>query len=149
METKEAIIHYCRYQERCHSEVKTKLYELGCTKITEDEYMLMLLQMDLLNEERFARSFARGKFNLLKWGKVKIKQQLKFRKISDYLINKALTEIDSVRYEHIIRQLAERKLHELRNEKALQSKKLKLFRYLIQKGFERDIVSSIVSEFVE
>ena len=148
MEIRPAIVHYCRYQERCHSEVKNKLYELGCDTELVNELMAGLIEMNLLNEERFARAFARGKFRLKQWGREKIKTQLRLKKVSDYCIRKALTEIDPDEYDALLNKLAERKLKEVLGDRSINSRKAKLFRYLIQKGFERDIVIDTVNNLI-
>ena len=110
METEAAILHYCRYQERCHQEVRNKLYELGCTTHEVEQQLTRLIEANALNEERFARAFAGGKFRMKQWGREKIKQQLKLRKISDYCIRKAMTEIDENEYEKTLRKLAYKKV---------------------------------------
>jgi len=136
------------YQERCHSEVRNKLYELGCTSVDVEKHLTDLIEANILNEERFAKSYARGKFRMKQWGRVKIIQGLKLKKISDYCIKKGLTEIDGEEYDAVLAKLAERKVYEIRNDKSKLSKKMKLYRYLVQKGFERDIVSEIVSKLI-
>lgn len=148
MELKAAILHYCKYQERCHSEVRNKLYELGCTTPEVEQELTTLIESGILNEERFARAFAGGKFRMKQWGKEKIKQQLKLRKISDYCIKKALTEIDGDDYEKVLKKLTEKKVAEIKGDRSKLSRKAKLYRFLIQKGFERDIVSDIVSAYI-
>ena len=84
--------HYCGYQDRSHSEVKEKLYSLGVWKKDHDEIMAALIEENYLNEERFALAFARGKFRMKKWGRVKIKYELKQRQVSEYTIKKALKQ---------------------------------------------------------
>lgn len=135
-----AILHYCKYQERCHSEVRNKLYELGFGK-TDVEYQISeLISAGVLNEERFARAFARGKWRMLKWGRVKITQQLKAKKVSDYCIKKGLSEIDGDEYEAILLKIAEKKAEELKKERNIRAKMAKMQRFLLQKGYEQDLV---------
>ena len=90
--------HYCGYQERSHSEVKEKLYSLGVWKKDHDEIMAALIEENYLNEERFAMSFARGKFRMKQWGRVEIKYELKQRQVSEYSIKKALKQIEDQPY---------------------------------------------------
>ena len=78
--------HYCAYQERCHSEVKEKLYGFGLWKNDVEDLLSTLIEEDYLNEERFAIQFAGGRFRMKQWGRVKIKYELKQKKVSDYLI---------------------------------------------------------------
>src|ERR1041384_7614127 len=97
--------HYCAYQERCHSEVKEKLYQLGIRKKDHDEIIAALIEENYLNEERFAISFAGGKFRMKQWGRLKIKQALKQRQVSEYCIKKALKEIDEKTYRKTLEKL--------------------------------------------
>jgi regulatory protein len=143
-----AILNYCKYQERCHSEVRNKLYELGCTTTDVEQHLTKLIEIDALNEERFAKAFAGGKFRMKQWGREKIKQQLKLRKISDYCIRKAMTEIDPDTYERTMRKLAEKKVHENRSDRSVLSRKSKLYRYMVQKGYERDLVMDLVKDLI-
>lgn len=140
-----AILYYCKYQERSHSEVRNKLYELGFSTIIVDEQIAALIAADILNEERFAKSFARGKWRMLHWGKVKIRQQLKLKNISEYCVKKALIEIPDDEYATKILELISKKWSELRNEKSKQTKKAKVYRYMLQKGFEQDLVLSNIA----
>ena len=148
METEAAILHYCRYQERCHQEVRNKLYELGCTTHEVEQQLTRLIEANALNEERFARAFAGGKFRMKQWGREKIKQQLKLRKISDYCIRKAMTEIDENEYEKTLRKLAYKKVDEIRTDRSPLSRKSKLYRYLLQKGFEQDLIIDLIKELI-
>ena len=144
MELKAAILHYCKYQERCHSEVRNKLYELGCTATEVEQTLTGLIETGILNEERYARAFAGGKFRMKQWGREKIKQQLKLRKISDYCIKKAMTEIDADEYEKTLNKISYKKADEIKADRSLLSKKAKLYRYLVQKGYERDLVTDVI-----
>ena len=144
-----AILHYCKYQERCHSEVRNKLYELGFTTPEVENQIANLIETGVLNEERFAKAFAGGKFRMLHWGREKIKQQLKQKKISEYCIKKALAEIPADEYDKTLRKLAFKKAEETKRDRSLPSRKSKLYRYLVQKGYERDIVLDIIKLCLE
>lgn len=146
MDLKTAIYRYCNYQERCHQEVKNKLYELGANTTEVNNLMADLIEANLLNEERYARAYARGKFRLKRWGRVKIVQELKRNRISEYCLKKAMTEIDSEEYYQTLVYLAGRKWSEWQKEKNLFIRKGKVFRYLVQKGFEADLVTDAMRE---
>ena len=92
-EAKKNIEHYCAYQERCHKEVVNKLKDLGIIQNAIDIIVADLIQNNYLNETRFAQSFARGKFKIKKWGKVKIHRELSKREISEYNIKMGMKEI--------------------------------------------------------
>ncbi|HTN46508.1 MAG TPA: regulatory protein RecX [Flavipsychrobacter sp.] len=144
METKEAIYHYCNYQERCQQQVRDKLYSLGCHPGEVEAIIADLIEKGLVNEERFARAIARGKFRMNKWGRIKIIQQLKQHRISDYCIKIGLREIDEEEYFQTLRRLAAAKWMELKEEKNIFAKKAKVFRYLQQKGFERELITDSI-----
>src|ERR1700754_3786363 len=101
--------HYCGYQERSHSEVQEKLYSFGLRKKDVEVAMATLIEENYLNEERFALQFAGGHFRLKEWGKVKIRYELKQRRVSEYCIKKALAAIDEEDYEKTLGRLAEKK----------------------------------------
>jgi len=146
MNIEPAILYYCKYQERCHSEVRNKLYELGMFSVTVDEQIALLIEAGHLNEERFARAYARGRWRLKQWGRVKIRQQLRLKKVSEYCIKKGLSEIDEQEYFDKINEIAAKKALELAKERSILSKKAKISRFLLQRGYEQDIVSDLVAQ---
>jgi regulatory protein len=140
--------HFCRYQERCHSEVKEKLYNLGVWNKDHDEIISKLIEEGHLNEERFAIAFAGGRFRIKQWGRVKIKYELKQKQVSDYSIKKALRQIDEEEYIKILTQLAKHKYALLKKEQWLVRKK-KTTDYLLQKGYEHDLISNVITAITE
>ena len=134
------IKQYCAYQERCHVEVRDKLYSYGLYKKEVESIISLLIEENFLNEERFAIMSAGGKFRMNHWGKVKIKQALKFKQVTDYCIKKALKEIDETSYQKTFQKLAEQKLKALKSERNIFAKKRKLQDYLLQKGYESGLV---------
>ena len=137
--------HYCAYQERSHSEVKEKLYSLGVRKNEHDNIIASLIEEDYLNEERFAIAFAGGKFRMNQWGKVKIKYELRQRQVSDYCIKKALQQIKENEYSATLKKLAKENQASLKNEQHLIRKK-KTIDYLLQKGFEMELVKAVLAD---
>lgn len=137
--------HFCGYQERCHSEVKEKLYTLGVFKNEHDAIVATLIEEDYLNEERFAIAFAGGKFRVKQWGRIKIKYELKQKQVSEYSIKKALQQIKEDEYRELLKKLAEERHQSLKEEQHTTRKK-KTMDYLLQKGFEMDLVKEIVSK---
>ncbi len=132
--------HYCGYQERTHAEVKEKLYGYGLRKDEVESLLAQLIEEDYLNEARFASAFAGGKFRMKQWGRVKIKYELKQKKISEYNIKKALKEIDEEDYQKMFNKLFKEKFSSLSHEKNMFTKKRKVLDYLLQKGFEREMI---------
>lgn len=144
----EKIKHYCAYQERCHSEVRSKLLELKVYGLELENYITILIEENFLNEERYANSIARGKFYYKNWGKIKIKQLLKAKGISPYLIKQSMNEIDENDYEKTLASLAEKKWETLRGEKNRFVKMNKLKNYLLQKGYENELVYEAVKKYI-
>jgi regulatory protein len=138
--------HFCSYQERCHSEVKEKLYSLGLWKNDVEKVISQLIENDYLNEERFATEFAGGKFRMKQWGRVKIKYELKQKQLSEYCIRKGLQVIDANDYETTLKKLLNKKVESLKGEKNILIKKRKALDYLLQKGFERDMVMNLIND---
>ncbi len=143
----ESIIRYCNYQPRCHKEVRSKLYELGYSKEDVENYISELIGNNLLNEERYARAIARGKFRIKKWGRIKIIQQLRQNRISEYCIKKGLSEIDTSEYFDTAKKLAERRMEKknLKNNKEIKNN---IYKYLIQKGYESNLVIEIINDIL-
>lgn len=139
-----AIYKYCNYQPRCHKEVRNKLYELGATTPEVEEIIAELISNNLLNEEAYARAICRGKFRMLHWGRVKIRQQLMLNKISEYCIRKGLSEIDPDEYFQKLERITTRKWEELRKERSPAGRKSKVYRYMLQKGYESDLVHQVI-----
>lgn len=136
---------YCAYQERCHREVRGKLLELGIYGQDLEEIMASLIEENFLNEERYARSFARGKFRIKQWGRGRIRQELKMRDISDYCIRKAMDEIDEGEYRSVLVALIQKQ------EGAIDwsndfDRKNKLAQHAIRRGFESEMVWEILNE---
>ncbi len=140
------IRQYCAYQERCHSEVKDKLYGYGLNRQEVDEALSTLIEENYLNEERFAIHYAGGKFRMKQWGRVKIKYSLRQKQVSDYCIKKALASIPEADYERTLQKLFDEKLHSLRSEKNMFTRKRKMQDHLIQKGYELTLIHSLLAE---
>jgi len=140
--------NYCAYQERCHKEVEQKLYDLRMIPQAKEKILLHLMQHNFLNEERYAKSFVRGKFSIKKWGKIKITNQLKFKNISAYNIKTGLTEINEEDYLKTLQQLAEKKLPLIKESNSFK-KRNKLSSFLISKGFESSLVFETVKSYIK
>ncbi len=140
------IKHYCAYQERSHEEVKQKLYSFGLRTIEIDPILAQLIEEDYLNEERFAKLFAGGRFRMKQWGRIKIRLALQQKKVSEYCIKKGLLEIPDNEYLHTLRRLFDLKWTALKGEKNLLTKKRKTLDALLQKGFERDLIMELLKE---
>ncbi len=140
--------NFCAYQERCHKEIEQKLYDLHMIPEAKEKIILHLLQHNFLNEERFSKAFARGKFSIKNWGRVRIVNELKFRNISPYNIKTALKEIDESDYLKTIKNVAEKKWA-LINEPNSFKKRSKLVSYLSSKGYESEIIYEVMNGLIK
>jgi len=136
---------YCAYQDRCHQEVRQKLFDLKVYGDDQVELMASLIADGFLNEERYARSFARGKFRINRWGRVKIQQALRQKQVSDYCVNAGLQEIDEEEYRAALLELI-KKLVAQYGEISDPVARNKTFQALVRKGYETWLVSKELGE---
>jgi regulatory protein len=131
--------HYCAYQERSQQEGRDKLYEWGLWPEAVENIISELITAGFLNEERFAKAYAVGKFRQKAWGKIKIKQGLKLKKVPDVLIKKALLTIDGDAYLDTLTNILTKKAT-LSKEKDNYKRRYKLQQYAMGRGFEGDLI---------
>ncbi|TFV95922.1 RecX family transcriptional regulator [Algoriphagus kandeliae] len=146
-EAKEKIAAFCAYQERCVWDVRRKLFEKGISGEKEEELINFLLKEKFLDEERFARAFARGKFRLKKWGRNRIRMEMKMRQIPESLIRKGLAEIDPVEYYDTLLGETEKKWEKTK-EPDPYKKRFKVVGYLMQRGFEQDLIQEAIESLL-
>ena len=130
---------FCAYQERSSYEVKQKMKEFDATEEEIEKVISSLQEDDFQNDERFAKLFTSGKFRIKRWGKNKIKSELRMKKIPDQLIKNALDSIDEAEYKKTILHLIQKKDKEVKSLKPTDRKQ-KIFRFLLSKGFESSLV---------
>lgn len=138
-EIKRKLEHYCVYQDRCHKEVEQKIKDYKLIPEAREQILLSLMKDNFLNEERFSKSFARGKFRIKKWGKVRIIRELKFRNISAYNIKSALKEINEDEYIATLYNLLAKKNEQVSEKNPFKRKK-KIADYLLYRGFESNLI---------
>ena len=142
--------HYCAYQDRCHSEVKTKAWQLGMKKTDVEELTSRLIEEGCLNEERFARAFAGGKFRMRQWGRIKIRAELRARQVSDYCISAALEEIDEQKYRNTLQKLSAKKWNSIKGKGVNRFVKMAKTRdHLLSKGYESTLVTIEIRTLAE
>jgi regulatory protein len=146
-EIKRKLELYCVYQDRCHKEVEQKMREYQLIPEARELILLSLMKENFLNEERFSKSYARGKFRIKSWGKQRIVRELKFRDISDYNIKTALKEIEEAAYLETIYRITENR-NAVISEPNLSKRKKKLIDFLMRKGFENELIYKVVKEVV-
>lgn len=147
-EALQKLMHFCSYRDRSQKEVEDKLTEMRMIPEAKEKIIISLMQENFLNEERFARSFVRGKFRIKKWGRIKIIQELKKREISAPIIKLGLNEIDSKEYTRTLYELAEKKVRTIKESNPFKKKK-KLADHLLRKGYESGLVFDCVNELTD
>ena len=138
-EVTQKLEYFCSYQERCHADVESKLFDFKLSQDQKDKVIVHLIQNNFLNEERFALLFTISKLHQKKWGKIRITQELKLRKISSFLINKAVKSIVVDEYESTFEQLSEKFWDTISENNKLKKQK-KFCDYLLRKGWESTMV---------
>lgn len=138
--------NFCAYQERYQQEVRDKLYSYGLTTPEVEDLISYLITEGYLNELRFSKAFAGGKFRIKKWGKVKISLELKRRNLTDRCIDMGLAEIDDESYRQTLMLLIETKSPTV--EGTLYERQSRLARYAISKGYEPELVWETVRSIV-
>lgn len=140
LEAKTKLEFWCAYQERCQFEVDQKLIGWKFNSEECDQLISHLISNNFINEERFAEAFVSGKFRIKSWGRNKIKQHLKQKRISDYSIKKGMKEIDPDEYWNTLLRLAKRKLKEKKSSEDSWQIQARTQRYLSSKGYEFDLI---------
>ncbi|WP_282043814.1 regulatory protein RecX [Winogradskyella flava] len=146
-EAQKKLENYCAYQERCHKEVRDKLWGMRMIPEAIDKITVHLIQNNYLNEERFAKAFVRGKFRIKKWGKNRLVRELKFREISKYSIDSALKEIDGDTYQQTLDELVRKRISQVK-EKNIYKKKRKVADYLLYRGWESHLIYEKLNEYL-
>ncbi len=136
---------YCVYQERSQQEVRQKLYDLGLYPRDVEQIISELIGNNFLNEERFANAYALGKFRIKGWGKIKIKQGLKLKRVPEGMIKKALQQIDLDDYLAKLKGILEKKAVSLK-EKVPYKRSYQLKQYAFGKGYEGNLVADVLKD---
>lgn len=141
----EKAAQYCTKQERCHQEVRNKLYDWGSYADDVEQIISELITNNFLNEERYAHAFATGKFRQKRWGKRKIYHGLRAKKVAEVLIKEALAAIPEEEYLETIRQVATKRSRQERSLTTFIAKQ-RIINYVVQRGFEPDLVRAVLDE---
>jgi len=139
--------NFCAYQERTHKDVRQRLAELDVIGDESEAIITWLIENNYLNEERFARIFAGSKFRQKKWGRNKIRQELKMRGVSDYCLKAGMSEIDGDDYMVTLQEIIEKKSRDIKDSNKLIIKQ-KLVKFALSRGFEHDLVFDVVGKFL-
>lgn len=134
---------FCAYQERSQHELRNKLYEWGLHSTDVENIISEMIENNFLNEERFALAYTLGKFRIKGWGKIKIKQGLKLKRVPEKLIQKSLNQIEDDAYLKTLSDLLAKK-SALVDEKNSYKRRYKLSQYAASRGFESDLISDLL-----
>lgn len=139
------MVNYCVYQDRCHQEVEQKMWDFLLVPEAKDEILLYLMKENYLNEERFTRSYIRGKFYMKSWGRNKIRNHLKFKGVPEKLINNSFDEIDDDDYRQTLTKIFDNYYSKMKGLQDYQ-KKSKTIKYLLGRGFEYEEIKVVINE---
>ena len=82
-----------------------------------------------------------------KWGRIKIRYELKQKQVSEYNIRKALESINQEEYEKTLLLLAVKKFQQIKGAGiTTQVKKIMTGKYLQQRGFEPLLIKKAVAQ---
>lgn len=149
MDAKKALLalqRYCSKAEKCHADIRQKLRDWQIWRADADDIIVALIQDNFLNEQRYANASVHDKFYLQQWGRIKITQHLKQKEISPICIAEALMRIDPESYRATASELALKKAKLLPDELHPAAKRQKIANFLMQRGFEPDLVWQIVQQ---
>jgi regulatory protein len=135
---------YCAAGEHCESDIRQKLYAWGVHQSVSDKVITQLVDQGFVNNLRYAMAFAQGKLRLFHWGKQKISAELRQKRLPNEIISQVLDEIDETEYQECIQKLINKKMRELKSD--TRESRNKIARFLIGKGFEPDLVFSLLKE---
>jgi regulatory protein len=141
------ILKYCAYRERTMQEVKQKLYEYQASEEVKEKIITFLKEENYVNDERYTQSYVRGKVNIKKWGKQKIKSELRNKNIKGEEVDNALNDIDEASYKKTLMELLIKKNNSLKDE-IKNDRRNKLVRYGLSKGYEMNLIFECLKEII-
>ncbi len=140
------MVNYCAYAERCLQDVYKKFRS---EDIPEDQFSSMidyLLDHDVVDEKRFALSFATGKLRYNRWGRIKIRTHLKSKNIDQVDVEFAFQQLNPEEYTDVLQQVISHKYDKLGNQTDAFAK---VVRYAQSKGFELSLIYDLAKNFEE
>lgn len=149
LEAKSRLESLCAYQERCSFDLDKKMRTWGLNEEDRNALLAHLIENNFLSEERFAEAYVSGKTKIKRWGKIKIVNELKRKKISDYSIKRAFEELEEDLYEDNVRALIQRKYSDIKGDPKDYKNKVKVYRFLASKGYETDLIKREVERFLQ
>jgi len=134
----EKIQSYCLYQDRCVKEVKNKLYSFKVSSQLVENIVEYLIDNDYLNEERYTKMFIQGKLRIKKWGRIKLKYELRSKGIDIKTINEHINQINEEDYINYFNEFSTSKIKFLKGTK--DQKKRSFINYFTYRGWENNLI---------
>tara|TARA_B100000900_G_scaffold62684_1_gene48213 strand:- start:1896 stop:2363 length:468 start_codon:yes stop_codon:yes gene_type:complete len=134
----EKIQSYCLYQERCVREVKNKLFSLKVSSKSANDIIEYLIDNDYLNEERYSQMFVQGKLRIKKWGRIKLRYELKLKGINTKIIDNKINQISEEEYLNYFDQFSTNKIKYLKG--SINQKKRSFINYFTYRGWENSLI---------
>ncbi len=148
-EVLEKLQHYCAYQDRCLYEIQQKLEKLEADAITQEAVIILLEEHRFWDEDRFALNFVRSKWEIKKWGKIKIRKHLRQKRVPEKHWKAAFAQIEEAHYLETIQDLAENKWRLSLLVEDVFKRKKKVHDFLIGRGYEKPLVMAAISRLKE
>jgi len=145
---KAKLYKFCAYRERSVAEVKQYALKTGIDNDKIEYFINDLTTQGFIDEYRFASSFVKGKMNVNKWGKYKIIAKLREKGVDDNIINKVINEFYDDFYMDILERLILKKINTIKNKETDCNVYIKLMRYALSKGFEKDSINLVIKNRV-
>ena len=134
----EKIQSYCQYQERYIKEVRNKLFSLKATNKTADKILQSLIDNDYLNEDRYAKMFIQGKLRIKKWGRIKLKYELRLKGLDINIIDDNINKIKEEEYIQYFNEFSISKIKFLKGTK--DQRKRSFINYFTYRGWENSLI---------
>ncbi len=147
-EALEKVQKLCSAEEKCCQDVRKKLFNMGVNSANAEKIINHLTAEKFIDEWRYAKMFASGKFKNNKWGKIKIRYELLRKNIPENIIEDALRRIEPVEYFQILKKELQKKQKSVSANNMAETK-AKLYRFANSKGFENDVISKVIEEIAE
>ncbi len=142
---------YCSSAEHCTAEVVAKLDAWGIPAEGQARILARLVQEHYIDEARYARFYINDKFRFNKWGRNKIIQGLRAKKIPASVYAVELEGIDKEDYLDILRSLLEAKRRDVKARNSYE-RDCKLIRFALGRGYEMEAIRrclSVSDEFMD
>lgn len=138
----------CSTTEYCSTEIRQKLLKWGVSENDSESIIQKLTDDGYINEERYCLAFIHDKLNYNKWGRRKIHEALRQKRIASSLIRETLGQIDPDLYQQILKKILDSKNKEIKADNAYE-RNGKLMRFALSRGFESEYISRLLPDIYD